>query len=135
MGTGVVVNHSDTPRDHAKALSLDGGRNVLKGSTVALNFGWFITVGAKKFNYCSRWSCLSGFCIRNAGHTVPVSCNVPVLLDNPWSPASVSCPQPRHHLRPAVIASSAANGFHLNSPRTCRFQVKNLCLFQDVQFW
>jgi hypothetical protein len=36
MGTGVVVQHNDTPCEHAGTLSLDDGTVVLEGSTLAL---------------------------------------------------------------------------------------------------
>lgn len=33
---GIVVPHSDTPREHAGMLSLYGGTKILEGSTIVL---------------------------------------------------------------------------------------------------
>jgi hypothetical protein len=53
MGTGDIVKHDDTPREHAGTLFPDGGTKVSEGSTVALNFGWSTTLGTKEINECS----------------------------------------------------------------------------------
>jgi hypothetical protein len=44
IGTGIIVQDGDTPREHAGAISLDGGTKVPEGSTVTLCVNGFVRV-------------------------------------------------------------------------------------------
>jgi hypothetical protein len=76
--------------------------------------GWLPSAPRKWIT--ARWSSVTGTPVFNRATLFPVCCRLPVLLHSLRSTTGVSCTQPRDHLRPGILATSATNGFHLNNP-------------------
>jgi hypothetical protein len=117
------VQHDDTPRERAGTLFLDGCTMVLggfiercalmvmSGSSNASISGpvWTVSAsGTPAFNRVTLFPFALTLLFRCTARGRLLVCDA----------------QPRDHLRPAVFASSAANGLHLNKPHT-KMYLKN----------